>query len=88
MVALKDAAGKQVDAMNVTFATNATCTCLGHCACACDQSTGAVQRCVDKESVPAEDDGGDGASGGGLDLGFLSGEEPCATAATVRTYPT
>ena len=32
-VVLKDANGDKLDGMNVTFATNASCTCLGHCAC-------------------------------------------------------
>ena len=32
-VDLDDAVGDLLDSMNVTFTTNATCICLGHCAC-------------------------------------------------------
>lgn len=64
-VTLLDADFKVQDTMNVTFVTNSTCICLGHCGCTCTDET-PVEKCIDVEAndpVPSDRGGGFSLSG-------------------------
>lgn len=68
---LHDSLGAQIDQQNVSFATNATCICLGNCNCECDPNALPVQDCI---SAEAPDPGDRGVtSGGGSSLSWFEG---------------